>query len=341
VMTVQSRAPDGTTETYVHLLTFPAFLPTALPTTYVGARVGGEYQTAPFSSYLPIGGKYQRAIGNGAIDFSLALIRDRIALFGSLAGDIATGANPSTILGQGAALGGGLDIGFLIGTRVLDAGRIALSARAMERHGLSLLVERGFTAIRQNPIHQTVENAARLVGDASGKIAVIYHETGNRIDGTWIWAASHSISFYGLIGLERTYGYYRNDVLANAPEMRKLVLPRLGAAFQYNLSTKECSKDCWPWALLLEYELSPTRLWIGTLDPRETGPAVHKRIVEHIIAAGLHYASYRYPDFDVGLTFYSHLNIPLDYSLATGAPQTVLKAWALGGQIMARYCWQL
>jgi hypothetical protein len=323
-----------------HLLVFPLFIPTTLPVSYAGVRVGGAYQWASHSPFLPIGGNFQRGIGSGAVDFSKALVPNRFALVGSLSGDVATGANAGTLLGDGARLGGGLDIGFLIGHEVLSSGRVAISARAMERYGLSLLPVRAFAVVQANPLEQTVQDAAGVVGEAASRIAVPYRETGNRADGMWMWAAKSYLSFQGVVGVERTHRYYRNNYdLASAPDVKRLVLPRLGLATEFDVSAKNCVDNCIPLAFIFEYELSPTRMSTGTLAPSRTGPPVKRRVVEHVLALGFHYASDRHPDIDAGLTAYWHLNVPPEYALTSGAGLAQPKATEIGTQVAARYIW--
>jgi len=101
------------------------------------------------------------------------------------------------------------------------------------------------------------------------------------------------------------------------------------------MSTKGCTSGCIPIALVVEHQMSPTKLSLNTLQP--LAAPLNARYVDQLVAFGIHYASERHSDFDAGLTMYAHRNVAQQLSMTvTPAPSL---ATELGGQMMARYCW--
>lgn len=324
-----------------HLLAYPTFIPTTLTGSYVGVRAGGMVQWDDQSPFLPLGEDSLYANGTGALDFSRSLLSDHLAILGSLTGNIGTGLNVSTLLGAGSNLDGGLDLGFILSQRVVGAGRVALTGRVMERYGTSLLAERAFLELQQYPMEQTAQDAAGMAGAASKRIAVGYYQNGVRLDGSWLWVALPYLSFQGVVGVERVRRYYRNTrALADAAVIRRWVLPRLGVAAEFDVSWfRSANGEGFPPAVLLEYQLSPTQLQIGTMDPATTGPAQKRRMVEHVAALGLHYSDITHPNIDAALTVFGHLNAPFDTSSSTSRGGSSPTWRGFGGQVSARYIW--
>jgi hypothetical protein len=255
---------------HCHMLSFPAFVPSALMASYVGVRIGGGFQSASFQPFSTIDGSYTRALGSGALELSKEVIAERVAVLGSLSGGVATGANAGTLLGGGASLGGGVDVGLAVGRPVGGAGQIALIGRVTQRNGTTLVVERALTALPQNPINQKVVDVAGFLGTAAGRIAVPYRESGQRLDAAWALAATPLVSVQLAIGIEHRYRYYRSDDPSAAGNLREIAAPRFGVAVGVDLSSNLCGSRCVPLAFLLEYQLSPACITRAIGTPTST-----------------------------------------------------------------------
>jgi hypothetical protein len=68
-------------------------------------------------------------------------------------------------------------------------------------------------------------------------------------------------------------------------------------------------------------------------------PRIERRVVEHTLAFGIHYASHEHPDFDAGLTFFGQINPPMQLAIAPAFATASRTAYEFGGQASARYCW--
>jgi hypothetical protein len=318
-----------------HVLAYTFFVPSTLSPSYVGVRVGGAYQSSSSSPFPTLGGNFQRVIGLGAIELSKELWLDRVSLFGSLIGALGTGTNGSSIIGTDTEAGGGVDIGFVANLLLRKSTRIAFVDRAMRRYGYSVLLERAADAV---PIVPNLANLSPLfssIGPAANKLPVPFIESGNRADIAWLWVATPWLSYQGAIGAEFTHRYYRNDPLSYAPDIHRVVGPRLGTAVEVDLSTQNCLQGCIPLAVVLEHQMSPTRLQLDTLERLRSPPRA--RFVDQVLALGFHYTSDRHSDFDAGLTGYLHWNVPQPLAMTVN-PSPPL-ATEYGAQVMARYCW--
>jgi hypothetical protein len=324
---------------HCHMLSFPAFVPSALMASYVGVRIGGGFQSASFQPFSTIDGSYTRALGSGALELSKEVIAERVAVLGSLSGGVATGANAGTLLGGGASLGGGVDVGLAVGRPIGGAGQIALIGRVTQRNGTTLVVERALTALPQNPINQKVVDVAGFLGTAAGRIAVPYRESGQRLDAAWALAATPLVSVQLAIGIEHRYRYYRSDDPSAAGNLREIAAPRFGVAVGVDLSSNLCGSRCVPLAFLLEYQLSPTHQWVEVLQPGRGREDVYSRFVDHVAALGMHYASDRHADLDASITAYAHLNVPPELALDPGTGLVPPRTREFGAQAMARYLW--
>ena len=282
---------------------------------------------------------YARVLGEGAFELSKEVVANRVAVIGKLFGSLGTGANPGTLLGSGSTLGGGADIGIAVAFPLEGAGQAALIGRVIQRNGTSLVVERALTALPENPINQKVVDVAEFLGSAAGKIAVPYRESGARLDVAWAYITMSGLSVQAAIGAEHRHRYYRSTVPSAVFNYRQTIVPRFGLALGLDGSSPKCGDHCVPIALLLEYELSPTHLWVSVPGPEGTLGTAYSRFVDHVAAIGLHYASDRHADLDAALTAYMRFNAPPELTLDVGSGLVPPRTMEIGGQAMARYFW--
>jgi hypothetical protein len=343
----QNRMLDG------HRFPIGAFVPLALPASYLGVRAGVEYHSVPAFAELPsllsggpqlVGLETINAAEN--IDFAVRL-HEYVAIFGGAYGRARVGANVATLLGTGADYTYGGDIGalakifrlgdFQLGVRVHVGYYAGQSAEVMALfHDLGAIARQVVSdALRDlnTDLNQAIARINAAFWIATAELLTPFD---GALYGGSIDAAQALGRFVGLqfsVGLSvdsTTYTPMRFDVTSGStrvmPGTVSTFRPSFAAAIDVDLEPAGFPLD-----VMVEYRINSVTMTSSLPDAAGTLSSI-----EHLLALGLYYSGRT--DLQLGVTGYTlRGQLPLINTSANTAPSG--KPRDLGAQLVFRYFW--
>ena len=334
-----------------HRFLVGAFVPSAIPASYLGVRAGLQYHQVPGFAQLPtLAGTSAQAVvletlnvGEN-IDFAIRL-HDLFTLFGDGYGRARVGANIETLLGTGADYTYGGDVGLLV--NVLRIRGFVLSARAQiggyggQSAGIVGLFQ-DLNAIAEDAVAKVLDNPQTNIDSALAQLnnsfrvataALLTPFSGLTYGGS----LNAAVGLGPFLGLQATVGLTydavvyrptRFDVAASQALTTRYQVdslrPNFGAALDLDLSSIYV-----PLAFMFEYVATPVQVEAsGDLEGTLEGS------FEQLLALGVYYSGRT--DLQLGLIAFSLVG----QTPALGADQSLSdNPVDLGAQFVFRYIW--